>query len=81
MTNKNPKALSSADPQPKRSTITRYSPQVRKRDRRKATIHCNVWKIGCWTYHQEEKVKFKNLDQSRDWAKKHGYDGIHVELE
>lgn len=61
--------------------VGRYSLGERKPTVRKAVIHCNVWKIGCWTYHQEEKVKFKKLDDARAWASKHGYDGIHVELE
>jgi hypothetical protein len=81
--NKHPRALNAHvddDDDRNQPPASRYAPQKRKHDPRKATIHCNVWKTDYWTYHQEEKVKFKKLDQARDWAKKHGYDGIWIQL-
>jgi hypothetical protein len=47
---------------------------------RPAIIFKNIWVPGCWTYHDEEKVRFGKLDEARAWASKHGFNGIWVEL-
>lgn len=71
--------MSKSHPKPIGS-VGRYS-LGKGKPTRKAIIHVNVWKVGAWTYHQEEKVKFRNLADARSWASKHGFDGIKVEIE
>ncbi len=68
--------MTSKHPKP----ISRYSLGERKHTPRKAVIYAQVWAVGCWTYHNEEKIRFKTLGEARTWASKHGFDGIHVDL-
>lgn len=50
----------------------------RKRAKRPAIIRVDIWAKKTWTYWQEKKISFHDSSEAREWASKHGFDGIKI---